>query len=102
MTHLSNNTSSRAMEMRDAIASIDWECTGNELIALLKESEEIKINKPVYNRAQRRTGYQWGIYYFENKNGYICFEARALKDDKQLLSVFTSKERAKESTEISC
>lgn len=95
MTHLSNNTSRRAMEMRDAIASIDWECTGNELIALLKESEEIKINKPVYNRAQRRTGYQWGIYYFENKNGYICFEARALKDDKQLLSVFTSKERAK-------
>lgn len=95
MTHLSNNTSRRAMEMRDAIASIDWECTGNELIALLKESEEIKNKKPLYNRAQRRTGYQWGIYYFENPKGYICFEARALKEDKQLLSVFTSKERAK-------
>lgn len=95
MTHLSNNTSRRSMEMRDAIASIDWECTGNELIALLKESDEIKRNKPLYNRAQRRTSFQWGIYYYENKNGYVCFEARPLKEDKQLLSVFTSKERAK-------
>lgn len=95
MSHLSNNNSRRAMEMRDLIASIDWECTGNELVALLKESEEIKKNKPVYNRAQRRTGYQWGIYYSENRDGYICFEAKALKEDKHLLSVFTSRERAR-------
>jgi DNA polymerase-3 subunit epsilon len=93
-THLSNNTSKRAMEMRDAIASIDWECTGNELIALLKESEEIKKNKPIYNRAQRRTGYQWGIYFKEDKKGYICLEIKALKENTHLLSVFTSRERA--------
>ena len=30
------------MEMRDLIADIDWEVTGSELIALLKESSEIK------------------------------------------------------------
>ncbi|HDZ41640.1 MAG TPA: hypothetical protein ENH59_08180 [Bacteroidetes bacterium] len=42
MTHLSNNSSKRAMQMRDEIADIDYELTGNELIALLKESEEIK------------------------------------------------------------
>ncbi|HUX55883.1 MAG TPA: hypothetical protein VMV77_02840 [Bacteroidales bacterium] len=48
--------------MRDQIADIDWEITGNELIALLKESFEIKANKPIYNRAQRRTGFQWGIF----------------------------------------
>jgi len=95
MTHLSNNTSKRAMEMRDLIASIDWELTGNELIALLKESEEIKKNKPIYNRAQRRTGFQWGIYYYQNKGGYTCFEARSLKEDRHLLSVFTSKEKAR-------
>ena len=34
--------------MRDDIADIDWELTGSELIALLKESSEIKANKPVY------------------------------------------------------
>jgi DNA polymerase III subunit epsilon len=36
--------------------------TGSELIALLKESEEIKINKPIYNRAQRKSIFQYALY----------------------------------------
>ena len=65
------------MEMRDLIADIDWETTGSELIALLKESFEIKANKPVYNRAQRRTGFQWGIFSFVDNNGYHQLPLRA-------------------------
>ena len=95
MTHLSNNTTNRAMEMRDLIADIYWEVTGSELIALLKESSEIKRNKPVYNRAQRRTGFQWGIFSFTDKNGYINFNYSKLDCDDNPVSVFTSKERAK-------
>ena len=95
LTHLSNNNSRRAMEMRDAIAGIDWEPTGNELIALLKESEEIKNQKPLYNRAQRRTGFQSGLYTYENDEGYICFEARSLHEQEGLLTVFSSREKAK-------
>jgi len=95
MSHLSNNSSKRAMEMHDKIADISWEETGNELIALLKESEEIKQNKPLYNRAQRRTGYQWGIYYNYDAKGFLCFRPGNLKEDKGLLSVFTSRETAR-------
>ena len=76
MSHLSNNRSKRAMEMRENIVTIDWEPTGNELIALLKESEEIKRDKPIYNRAQRRSGFQWGIYHYTNQEGYACFECQ--------------------------
>lgn len=94
-THLSNNTTSRAMEMRDLIADIDWETTGSELIALLKESSEIKVNKPVYNRAQRRTGFQWGIFSFTDKNGYVNFRYGSIDCDESPVSVFTSKEKAK-------
>jgi DNA polymerase-3 subunit epsilon len=94
-THLSNNSTNRAMEMRDLIADIDWEVTGSELIALLKESSEIKKNKPVYNRAQRRTGFQWGIFTFTDKNGYINFYYGQLDCDDNPVSVFTGKERAK-------
>jgi DNA polymerase III subunit epsilon len=94
-THLSNNTTNRAMEMRDLIADIDWEVTGSELIALLRESSEIKKNKPVYNRAQRRTGFQWGIFSFTDINGYINFYYGQIVGDDSPLSVFTSKERAK-------
>ena len=94
-THLSNNTTNRSMEMRDLIADIDWETTGSELIALLKESSEIKLNKPVYNRAQRRSGFQWGIFTFTDKNGYINYRYGQLNNDDIPLSVFTSKEKTK-------
>lgn len=94
-THLSNNTTNRAMEMRDLIADIDWEVTGSELIALLIESSEIKKNKPVYNRAQRRTGFQWGIFSFTNNDGYINFNYGKLDCEDYPVSVFTEKERAK-------
>ncbi len=94
MTHLSNNRSRRAMEMRDEITDITWEETGSELIALLLESEEIKNNKPKYNRAQRRSGFTWGIYYSENESGYICLGIKAIGGNKGLLSAFTSKDKA--------
>jgi DNA polymerase III subunit epsilon len=94
-THLSNNTTNRAMEMRDLIADIDWEVTGSELIALLKESSEIKENKPVYNRAQRRTSFHWGIFSFVDEIGYINFRYGNLDNDEAPVSVFSSKDRAR-------
>lgn len=94
-THLSNNTTNRAMEMRDMISDIDWEETGSELIALLKESSEIKMNKPVFNRAQRRSNYQWGIYRFFDHHGYLNYRFGAVNDDEIPVSVFTSKEKVK-------
>lgn len=94
-THLSNNTTNRAMEMRDIIADIDWELTGSELIALLKESFEIKKNKPVYNRAQRRTSFQWGIFSNFDDNGYLNYSFGPVNDDEIPISVFSSKDKAK-------
>jgi DNA polymerase-3 subunit epsilon len=94
-THLSNNSTNRAMEMRDQIADIDWETTGSELIALLKESSEIKQNKPLYNRAQRRTNFQWGIFTFTDREGYINYRYGLLDKNEKPVSVFTSREKAR-------
>jgi DNA polymerase-3 subunit epsilon len=94
-THLSNNTSSREMEMRSLIADISWERTGSELVALLLESAEIKTRKPLYNRAQRRTGFRWGIYSYTDEKGYIRFEYRNVKDDAVPLALFSSKENVR-------
>lgn len=94
-THLSNNSTSRAMEMRDQIADISWELTGSELIALLRESCEIKDNKPRFNRALRRSDFQWGIYSFTDDKGYLNFRYGTTGTDENPLSVFTSKEKAK-------
>jgi DNA polymerase-3 subunit epsilon len=94
-THLSNNSTNRSMEIRDQIADIDWELTGSELIAFLKESAEIKRNRPLYNRAQRRTSFNWGIYSFTDDGNYINFRYGPTNHDDPPLSVFTSKEKAK-------
>lgn len=94
-SHLSNNTSGREMEMRSLIADITWECTGSELIALLMESAEIKSRKPRFNRAQRRSGFRWGIYSHTDEDGYIRFSYRNASDDEVPLSLFTSRDRAR-------
>jgi len=94
-THLSNNTTNRSMEMRDAIASIEWEVTGSELIALVRESFEIKENKPFYNRAQRKSQFQWGIYSSFDRNGYLNFTIAQVRDRDSHLCLLTSKEKAR-------
>ncbi|MFO7573582.1 MAG: exonuclease domain-containing protein, partial [Bacteroidales bacterium] len=99
-THLSNNATRRSMEMRDRIASIDWECTGSELLALLKESEEIKRNKPIYNRAQRRTGSVWGLFRSINTDGYITFRTDNVNCDEIPLATYASKPKARAAMQL--
>ncbi len=93
--HLSNNTSGREMEMCSRTADISWERTGSELIALLLESAEIKKEKPLFNRAQRRTGFRWGIYSHTDDKGYVRFEYRNVSDEEVPLSLFTSRDKAR-------
>jgi DNA polymerase-3 subunit epsilon len=74
LSHLSNNSSRRSMQMKESIVTVSTETTGSELIALLKESDEIKRNKPLYNRAQRWSVFTYGLYAYTNTNGYTCFK----------------------------
>ena len=95
MSHLSNNGSKRAIEMRNQIADIGYEFTGNELVALLLESNEIKKHKPLYNKAQRRTGFQHGLYHYKDDNGYLRLKIDKNTTDELPLTSFTSQLSAK-------
>ena len=64
-------TSGKSKKIQREVFAITFEETGSELIALLKESEEIKINKPIYNRAQRKSIFQWALYKEKDSNGYF-------------------------------
>jgi DNA polymerase-3 subunit epsilon len=46
--------SARKRKMLQKVRAVDWETTGTELEAILRESRRIKTEKPRYNRAQRR------------------------------------------------
>lgn len=70
-SHLNNNGSRRSIELKENIASIDFELTGSELVALLIESSEIKKHSPFYNRAQKRKMMQYGLFSFKDDRGYI-------------------------------
>jgi DNA polymerase-3 subunit epsilon len=71
LSHFSNKQSKKAIELRNSIHAITFELTGNELVALLLESEEIKKWQPVFNSAQRRSYTSAGIYLTENEDGYL-------------------------------
>lgn len=62
---------SRNQQIRNEIHHIDFELTGNEFIALVLESQEIKRLWPKYNRAQKYKPNQWGIYKYEDRDGYL-------------------------------
>ncbi len=70
-SHFSTNVkSSKTIEFKSRVADISYEITGSELIALLYESDEIKKHTPLFNKAQRRSRFYFGIFSFEDKNGY--------------------------------
>jgi DNA polymerase-3 subunit epsilon len=72
-------TSRKAKKMQLEVYTVTYELTGNELIALLKESQEIKINKPIYNVKQRKSILPWGLYLVITSEGYDAL--RLLKAD---------------------
>ncbi len=94
--HLSNNGSKRAIEMKTEIVDIGYLTTGSELVALLLESDEIRKNKPRYNRSQKRTLFQYGLYSFTDDKGYKNLMVHKLADQprKKPHTCFTSRKEA--------
>ncbi|MCT4586777.1 MAG: exonuclease domain-containing protein [Carboxylicivirga sp.] len=71
ITHLGNPKTKKGIEMKQNAADISYFLTGSELVALLKESHEIKAEKPRYNRAQRRSKSKIGLYHYTDRRGYV-------------------------------
>ena len=89
------NTNRKSKNIQRHVAAVTYEATGSELIALLKESEEIKRNKPIYNRAQRKTIFQYALYHKKNSEGYISFSIEKIDNRKHPITSFTSLTEAK-------
>ena len=94
LSHFQNNSTNRAIEMRSNTASISYEETGSELIALLLESDEIKKQKPLHNRLQRRTLYKYGLYSFNTQAGYRVIQIEKIKTTGKPHTVFASFDEA--------
>ncbi|MCO6175823.1 exonuclease domain-containing protein [Flavobacterium sp. NRK F10] len=88
-------TSSKSKKIQREVYAVTFEETGSELIALLKESEEIKINKPIYNRAQRRTIFQWALYTEKNEKGYLALKVQKADGRKKEITSFGTQQEGR-------
>ncbi|HEX4875929.1 MAG TPA: exonuclease domain-containing protein [Chitinophagaceae bacterium] len=71
-SHFSNNSESRQKQnFMQHVHAISYQCCGTELMACILESSEIKKRWPLFNSSQKRWEDIYGIYDYEDQNGYL-------------------------------
>jgi DNA polymerase-3 subunit epsilon len=92
--HFTGITSS-AKKIQTEVFTVTYEETGSELIALLKESEEIKKNRPIYNRMARKNTMSWAIYAEKDQNGYLNLKLQKADGRKKEVTAFANQQEGK-------
>ncbi len=81
---------------------IDYETTGNELIALLLEVEYIRKYYPKFNRAQKRPGPVYQIVSYTNQRGILQLALEKTNKLRESIGTFYSRGLAQEKLEFLC
>lgn len=90
------STNPKSKKIQRLVSAVTYEKTGSELVALLKESEEIKKIKPIYNRALRRTIFTHALYSFLDDNGYLNLKIDIADGRKKPITTFSNRNSAKQ------
>ncbi|RMB56125.1 exonuclease [Dokdonia sinensis] len=85
----------KSKQIQDDVVEVTYEETGSELIALLKENEEIKRNRPKFNRALRRTNFKVQLSHYIDDNGYINLKTERADPTKDAITTFSNTMSAK-------
>jgi len=82
--------SKSSQSMKSEIYSVSYELTGSEFLALLLEALEIKRLWPKYNRSQKVKAVTWGIYQYEDNQGYFRLQVAKIQRLHEPLFSFSS------------
>ena len=85
-----------AKKIQNEVFTVTYEETGSELIALLKEAEEIKIHRPIYNRMSPKSNFSWAIYAEKDANGYLNLKLQKADRRKKEIKSYTSQQEGKD------
>jgi len=85
----------KAREIQKEVSSVSHEATGSEMIALLKENQEIKRNKPKFNRALRKNIFSYALYQYTDDRGYLNLKIGKADARKKNITTFTDLKQAK-------
>ena len=92
-THLTG-TDLKSKKIQKKLHKVNFETTGSELIALLKEQHEIKKNQPQINKDGRYRLYPMGIK-IDQETDYHQLILEQVRNDKEYLVVFKNSRVAK-------
>jgi DNA polymerase-3 subunit epsilon len=88
-SHFSNNKPNKQkQEFLKKIYHVSYCETGTELMAFILESTEIRKLWPEQNRSQKRFEQAYGLYSFEDSNGYIRLFIEKKKKNLKALYTF--------------
>ncbi|MBP2833894.1 GIY-YIG nuclease family protein [Aquimarina sp. U1-2] len=89
------NDDRKSRRIQLEVTQITYETTGSELLALLKESEEIKRNTPKYNQNVRKSKFNQALYQFIDHQGFINLKITKVDQRKKSITTFSNKQQAK-------
>ncbi|HAJ99200.1 MAG TPA: exonuclease [Bacteroidales bacterium] len=96
VSHFSSQATKKALELATAIKEVDFQVTGSELGALLLESDEIKKHQPIYNRRQRRSFFNFGLFSFKDEKGYLNIRIDKTTNSEAPYTTFSNREQGRE------
>lgn len=80
--------------MKTEIHDVSYELTGNEFLALLLETLEIKRHWPKYNRSLKIKATSWGLFSYEDQQGYPRFTISKNNGHQKPILTFTTHSEA--------
>lgn len=88
------DTLAKSKKIQALVYDVTYEETGSELIAGLKESEEIKRLKPTFNRTQKKTVFPFSIYQDETADGYLSLRIAKTDPNRREVDAFVNRQQA--------
>jgi DNA polymerase-3 subunit epsilon len=95
VTHFTETTRKKS-ELLRKIHHVSYMETGNELIALLLESNEIKKHYPPYNKLQKQKSNDYCICHYEGQDGIVRVDIFLKKYERNTVKQFSSLTMAKD------
>lgn len=92
--HLGGN-GKKALKIQLETTSVSTEETGSELLALLKEMDEIRLHKPKHNRMFKNQFVRFGLATGISSDGYRFFRLEHLNDRGVYVTTFKNLNRAR-------
>jgi DNA polymerase-3 subunit epsilon len=89
------NDNRKSKKMQREVKTVTFERTGNDLIAQLKEFEEVKKNKPILNPSRRNASFTHQLSTFTDPNGYINLKIEKADGRKKAYVTFNNYQQAK-------